>query len=311
VSKRKDLIAAVLGTLAFMGIVGEHVLAEVAGKFLVQFLASMVTLFPAGAIIIGILEECKERELSFGFRFHGAILATLLVTIAIIGVHVVLEFGNPGHTPFLDLIKPVFAWWFLFNFCTWLVAVKRIALTDAAPIIGVLLSALLIGLVALPIGHSLPSMPWLPDALKHSPITAVGHYGEEVIDFSLVYPGTPQQFWAAAELESHEVPYSRPVGWGPWLASLIENPSSSSNDKIVADRRHLLATQLRREFGSGLVRSWLVMLFFAYGISLAPAAERRLRPLCYGASVTRRKDFFAWLIALVFLAFAAVAVHVR
>jgi hypothetical protein len=68
----------------------------------------------------------------------------------------------------------------------------------------------------------------------------------------------------------------------PVVPGWPEDPSQRRQDR--------LCRELRLEFGSGLVRSWFVILLFSVGLGVAPLVEGLLRPPHYADSQTRKND---------------------
>ena len=66
-------------------------------------------------------------------------------------------------------------------------------------------------------------------------------------------------------------------------------------------RTRRLCSEARKGFGSGLLRSWCVLLFFAIGLAVAPRLEEKYRPPDYASSRTRRYDICWSLLMLALL----------
>lgn len=78
----------------------------------------------------------------------------------------------------------------------------------------------------------------------------------------------------------------------------------------VEDRRDSLCRQLLQGWNSTLLRSWIVMLLFCFGLGLSPSVEREMRPSDYPSSRTARNDRILGLIVVAFLALVCVGFRV-
>lgn len=315
-----SVITPVFAALTFTGLICEHTLGGLAHEFFAPFLASLVTLFPAGAILgdifLPVIGKTEVPKAPGSGRLLVGIFAGGLISCVLIAIHWLLLAGTPAHPLFPSIFLSLLGWWVLLSL--WISLLPG-SIPLSTPALAVLLGALTVVV-----------MPWFGKLPFKGPFGIFVSLSSIVADSSLASPGTPWEFWSQAELdlESSERPSAHPLGWGDWLASLIDksNQRSLSPEELsqihrsywsadatrkesLAARRHLIANELRREFNSGLVRSWLVMLFFAVGLGVAPLIEDYLRPAQYLGSATHRNDQTAWKIALLLMVAAIVAVQ--
>ena len=276
-------------------------------EFLVPFLASLASLLPAGIIFgwsmsRGRADDDNVVQLIATGMFTGAAVAVVTGVIWLLGF---------GSAPWFALL----AWWGMLGIG------MRFATPAGVNAVKPLAPAFAVGGVFVAI-HLLDLLP--ATTASYAKFGAPGNFVMSVrvlaagIDQS---PALPATFWLAAE-ERFERRRGTP-GAAPAAAPAIvpaaadtgQPPQAAVNLKHAVDdltgadsARPVVPDAAARARARGvLIRSWLVILLFAVGIGVAPAAERALRPADYPNSETFRRDVALAVVVAVALAGACLA----
>lgn len=330
----------------FLGLACEHLVADLAARFLQPLLASLATLLPAG-VILGLVwhfGNTGERKLT-DIIFKGALsgLAIALVTGLI-------WYLGWGVVPFGGLA----AWWILVSIGMQCFVPREPGSARVyQPIAGTLVAMLMV------IGFSLLPARW---ALY----TTSGPFGTGLVFARtlafqvLESPGLPAKFWleamdSAKSARESEAPAAKPPSSIPEAlrlpqTSTSELPTTSlrtslpNRDPILESERidemrqlappaHNLAHSLdlatklqpdNRDYGitvdswnhvtsefrlglkSPLVCSWLILLLFSAALGMTPLIEAELRPSDYPSSATFKKDVRIGIFLLLAVAAACI-----
>ena len=206
---------------------------------------------------------------------------------------------GPSRTDSLIIFASVAGWWIFASF-TFLIA-SAVSDSKLRLTLGIGLMTLLTALFAVA-----PNLDfWMVSAVR------------PLVNISLIAPELPAVFWAdanrrieedAMQAPSFKKPFSalktttsKPGKMYSWLqcSQISGDPSRFSDtpagrlladmlDKAFIQRR--ICDQLSNRTPPQLFRSWLVLLFFSVGLSVAAPIEQRLRPSNYESSNLRRYD---------------------
>jgi hypothetical protein len=315
--------------LLFLFLALEHLASHVIHAVWLPFLLSLATLFPAGALV-GLCFPKKEPAYDSSWLWNairGALLGAVvgLVTMA-------AQFPINSRAVFPEPIQfGLLGWWVLMGMGFGIsYGESRRGQSGIRPVFGGLIALVLVFLFSLPGPRRL-----MPDKVPVILMPLIW-VADTSVDQLLSAPELPANFWQEAE---HELSIKRaedghePAGgeenaageeaagkshWGTVLAdwlgciseSVPENADQVPRDPVGKNRSLKLRRALERGFGSGFVRSWLVMLLFSLGISLGSVVEWTYLPQEYATSQTRKNDvrFLAGTVAATACALAVVAI---
>jgi hypothetical protein len=295
--------------MGFLGLVAEHLVAHMAQEFLIPFLASLVTLLPAGILIGWTMSRGAEKDENLVMMVANGIL----IGVAIALVTGVLWLFSFGTAPWVAL----FAWWGLIGIGTRMVANPgRHTMSPADPVVAVVLIFVLTLLINL-----LPATR--SSYAKLGPLAPMTMQVRAMAAEIELSPAVPSTFWKAAELEFKRLhpdprdtvgkthapkvavppaPSAAPHLDLPGAVGRLVGPDSSAVEGAPAARWDAAEWA---EF----LRSWMVILFFAIGVGYAPLVERSLRPVDYPNSETYRRDLLLTAVVLGIVVASCLTAH--
>jgi len=291
----------------FLGLVTEHLVADMAAEFLQPLLASLAALLPAGMIIGWSMSRGRINGEGFvGVIFMGAAVGAVITLTT--GVLWKIGFGD---APWAAL----FAWWGLIGIGTRIVTrQERHNVRVYDPLLAVLV--VFLGLLVL---DQLPSSfksyeifgPWrgVPAGLRAMALEI--HQS----------PALPATFWMTAEQRfvdkeagrdcpviaaAPAPPPPTPADTAPTIVS--SDPLQAAIDRAARPAAPttpvvtVAAPEPKPGAGTEFLRSWLVIVLFAAGVGLVPWLERTLRPIDYPNSETYRRDLTLTVAVVIMLA---------
>jgi len=289
-----------------LGLVTEHLVAEMAAEFLQPFLASLAALLPAGMMIGWTMSHGRAKgENVFLAVFFGMGLGVAIALVT--GLIWTVGFGS---APWFALIS----WWGLIGIGTRLVARRErqtVRIADPIVAVGLIFAATLLL-------DRLPSKPSSYDFF--GPYKGVPGMLRAMAAEIHESPALPATFWVEAERRFIEKEAGRkcPV---PFIAPATSVAQDTSALAVSADPLQAAIERMAHAPASAPVvgaeaplpgaateyfRSWLVILLFAAGIGLAPWLERTLRPSDYPNSETYRRDVTLTVVVVLMLVGACV-----
>ena len=267
---------------AFLGLVSEHIVAHMAAQFLIPFLASLVTLLPAGLIIGWTMNRGRKGESNALMTLASGLLVGAAITL-VTGVLWSIGFGT---VPWPSL----FAWWGFIGVAMQIGARDQpLSLRVADPVVAVAAVFLATFLI-----NFLPTTRAPYEKL--GPLSSLAMMLRVMAADIQQSPDVPATFWLEAEATyQREHPgtrlappkVARPVVEpGPVdLRAAVERLTSPAPE--YTPNPLLPVGEVER---SASIRSWVVIFLFAMGVGIAPAVERALRPADYPNSETYRRD---------------------
>ncbi len=277
--------------LTFLGIACEHLVGHVMSEYLLPFLASLATLFPAGFVIGFVLDEPKEEKHVFAEAAVGA-LCGFVVSLAALAVQLIMG-GGVGYFSLAS-------WWIIVGIGLYVSANRSGGANPVRTVLGVVISLSLVIIC---------SIPALVNTLEKWPyIGGVTRALSAAVDGVLVAPDLPAQFWVDAERGNQtqpadiargpidvsnsvlDKPYTPPQAtFAEQNAAVLQALTQGAPDPSFK-RNATLRTEWDKGMKSGLVRSWIVLVLFAIGLGFAPMIEESLRPRDYPSSRTQTND---------------------
>ncbi len=301
-----------------LGLVTEHLVAEMAAEFLQPFLASLAALLPAGMILGWTMSQGRWKD----ENAYTIVLGGMGLGIAIgllTGIIWTLGFGS---APWLALIS----WWGLIGLGTRLVVRRqRHAVRILDPVLAVvLIFVVTLGLDRLPVNPSwydkfgvykgIPGMLRLMAAEIHEspalPATFWVQAEKRFIDKEAgrngpaTFVARPATVAVDSSAKVARDTTARPISTDP-LQAAIDRMAEPDTAATSASAAPVAAAPLPGA-GTEFFRSWLVMLLFAAGLGLAPWVERTLRPIDYPNSETYRRDIALTIVVMLMLIGACV-----
>ena len=291
----------------FLGLVTEHLVADMAAEFLQPFLASLAALLPAGMILGWTMSHGRGKD----EHAYAVIIYGMAVGVAIAVVTGIIWTIGFGSAPWFSLIS----WWGLIGIGTRLVARReRHTVRIRDPILAVVL--IFLATLVLDRLPAKPSSYEFFGAYKGVPLmiramTAEIHHS----------PALPATFWIDAEKRFIAKQAGRTCPLPPVVQSTVAAPDTSvlpiSADPLQAAIDRMAHAPVSTPVAepeaapnpgamTEFFRSWLVILLFAAGIGLAPWLERMLRPIDYPNSETYRKDITLTVVVVLMLVGACV-----
>lgn len=265
---------------AFLGIASEQVVSELVSEYLRPFLASLVTLLPAGIVFGIIFNEGRTDENRFVAALHGA-FAGFIVALLTCG----LRYLMGGPIPWGAMI----GWWVLIGVGQGACMPMRGKSRGYQPLLGVLTALSIAYILTFPaVADNFVKLP--------GPLGAGAKFFVMAVDESLAAPDLPAQFWIEAEARRE----GRKVSGVPVSQEQVREPVDrylnqikSKEDYYRSDtefRSDRFRSEFEKGMGSALVRSWVVLALFSVGIGAAPSIEAKLRPADYPNSRTAFND---------------------
>jgi hypothetical protein len=284
--------------MGFLGLVAEHLVVHMASEFLIPFLASLITLLPAGLLIGWTMSRGAENDENLVMMVANGMLLGAAIAI-VTGALWLLSFGT---APWLAL----FSWWGLIGIGTRMVVTPaRHAISPGDPALAVVLIFVLTLLLdLLPITRSTYE--------KLGPFSTMAMEVRAMAAEIEMSPAVPATFWRRAELDftkSHPGPGDT-VRITPKPKVVLPYPPSApphvdlegAVTRLVgpgsSEREAASAAPWDKATWAEFIRSWLVMLLFAIGVGYAPVVERSLRPVDYPNSETYRRDLLLSIAVL-------------
>jgi hypothetical protein len=282
---RTALIWTGVAVLSFLALVGEDVFVDVIGDVVKPFAASLLTLFPIGAIF------------SLIFQSRVFLIVRILVPLVpIIGPLIGWVAALMAGSLYLLMGQPyssaLTGWWVLLALgCAMTASLSTTH--PLAPFTGCVVAvATLLWAAASPLETSADYATGSPKGFMIVAAMAANS--------ALAAPDLPSAFWNDAEARvrvrrTEPAQVTTPSRWGLWLArwsdceALPTQPSKNAPQPYL-DRKKRLCEELLAGARSGLARSWLVIAFFSLGLGLTHLAEERLRPDDYENSRMRAYD---------------------
>jgi hypothetical protein len=295
--------------MGFLGLVAEHLIAQMAQEFLVSLLASLMTLLPAGLLIGWTMSRGAEKDENLVMMVANGILIGAAIAI-VTGVLWRLAFGT---APWIAL----FSWWGLIGVGTRMVAKPgRHVMSPEDPVAAVLLILVLTLMINL-----LPTTRSTYD--RFGAFGALAGRVRAMAAEIEMSPAVPATFWRQAELDfrkSHPGPRdsmgvtNKPKAVAPGTSSAqphVDLPGAVARlvgpDSSI--RESGPAAHWDRATWAEFVRSWLVILFFAIGVGYAPVVERALRPVDYPNSETYRRDLLLSVAVVAVVVVSCLCAH--
>jgi len=300
--------------LVALGLISKGILGASFKEAWIPLIVSISVFFPAGAV----LEWCFSTKVLRGIvREAGDLLGKGQFTVIVYLIPLACAVGlatsvatllpyiagswiiGSSRTDSLIIFAAVAGWWIFTSF-TCLIA-SAVSDSKLRLTLGIGLMTLLTALFAVA-----PNLDfWMVSAFR------------PLVNISLIAPELPAVYWAdatrrieeqATQDPSFKKPFpalktttSKPGKLYSWLqcSCLSGDPSDFGDtpagrlranmlDKSFIQRR--ICDQLSDRTPPQLIRSWLVLLFFSLGLSVAAPIEQRLRPSNYESSNLRRYD---------------------
>lgn len=175
--------------LGFLALACEHLVGHLMSEFLVPFLASMATLFPAGAVFGWLLAGGRgDGESPLMILLQGALLGGAAAVVALL-VQVLM--GAPVR------VEAIFGWWVLVGLGLMICCPQKGPPGPVHAAGGVLVSLVFVLLCSIP-GLTL-ILQKLPPVIS---IPTVGI--ASAVDGALRAPDVPAVFWIEAEARAHQ-----------------------------------------------------------------------------------------------------------
>lgn len=314
-SEAKGRVRRILGPIATLSLVFlagacENLVGDRIASLWRPFLVSVATFFPVGAVFAWMLHARAFDSHSLPSNvLHGA-WAGLCAAMTVVGMGLVLgTLPRGGEGVDWSAILALFGWWGLLGGAFGFALREEDSPSLVGPPVGVGCMLLITLLGAVPV-WLFPTGPGLMGLLARA--------ARPVSELVLTHPGLPAQVLADAELASVPAPSDpRPSEWSQRVTRLLgcEALGVSLGEKRAVrlselnPRHHSLCTDLRRGSRSGLLRSWLVLLVFSFGLGLSHVVEARLRPATYEGSATRGRDAVLALASCLLLLAAVLVVR--
>ncbi len=298
----------------FIALASEHLLTEALITYLRPFLASLVSLLPAAAIIGWAMNRGRSDDENF-FTFFANGLGIGLVIAVVTGIIWKIGFGT---VPWWPLIS----WWGLIGLATHLMTRRdrnAAKFTDpVAAVVLVFVATLVLNLVPtnLPIYDKIGVFATIPAAVQSMAVEVQQS------------PALPATFWTkaeqrlAAEQDSiQKAGSSRSSPRQPVAPIVSATPTATetlrASPRMINPQRGIdsllhgsvanhpsLHEQIESLHTPEAIRSWIVILLFALGVGLAPVVEGGLRPHDYPNTETFKMDtrLARFMIALLVVA---------
>ena len=301
-----------------LGLVTEHLVAEMAAEFLQPFLASLAALLPAGMILGWTMSQGRWKD----ENAYTTVLGGMALGIAIGLVTGIIWTLGFGSAPWLALIS----WWGLIGLGTRLVVRRQ---RHAVRILDPILAVVLIFVVTLGLDRLPASPSWYDKFGAYKGVPGILRLMAAEIHES---PGLPATFWVQAEkryidkeagrncpatsiapsatvavdtsVKLTRDTIARPISADP-LQAAIDRMAQQDTTPAHASTSRVPAAPLPGE-ETEFFRSWLVMLLFAAGLGVAPWLEQTLRPIDYPNSETYRRDITLTIVVVLMLIGACV-----
>ena len=325
-------------TLVLLGVICEHLVADLIRAVLVPFLSSLATLFPCGALFAWLIARGRSRVIPEADRNPYYSLVSMVcwglgAMCLASGLRLAMGEANPWAGS---------GYWVLIG--------MGLRLTSApdtpvdAPVLGVAFALLLL------IGSSIWNVESVTtfgssSSSSSGTVPVIGpvvSITAKAADDVLKSPDVPARFWNQAQEEITKSEQGKEKnktndagseategheweGLCRWVGcDNISNPvikPLNANEPFAdqlrrqdvawdyVDRKRNLCRMLHQGWGSPMARSWLVVLLFGLGLSVGAVQEARNRPRDYRGSLTRRHDLALTCGVLALIATTVLILH--
>jgi hypothetical protein len=291
-------------SLSFIGIVSQDIFIDVIGQIARPFAASLITLFPIGAIF-SLVFQAEAYKATFIFPLPLILGALIGWATAFLVSGIYLLMGEP--------VSGALSGWWIIIALGYAAAFTASQSHPLAPFSGAL-----VGLFIMWFAASVP----LETSERYATGTVKAFFivAPKLANTALTAPDLPAAFWNQAEAEmqpgavkaSGATPPRSDFGrLLPRWAKCNQLPSTPTKDASAAyiDRKTRLCRDLAAGLGSGLSRSWLVILCFSLGLGLTMRVEKQLRPRDYFSSKMQVYDRVLLLSTSVLIVTAALVLR--
>jgi hypothetical protein len=305
----------------FIALASEHLIAHMINEYLRPFLASLISLVPAGAIIGWTMNRGRKKDKNLVEPIVDGLFIGLVISV-VTGILWAIAFGT---VPWFALV----AWWGLIGVGTHIITgTERNAVGLGDPI-----AAVVMVFVATMLINFLPQTTSSYDKL--GPFKGIPLIIRAMAAGIQQSPALPAKFWVDAEKQHEEevatqkleeqrnqyapvklklnLPDSIPVSIGltPNRMVNVKKGLDDMANEWSKPSPSWIDMFRNRAFLNEFIRSWVVILVFALGAGLAPQVELLLRPIDYPNSRTYKQDIKLSIFMVALLAFACAVARVR